>query len=129
MNPLTQMLLVGTGGFFGAVTRFAVSRAVNSALGTAFPWGTFIINVSGSFLLAFIATLAAERLLPCPDVWRLSIAIGFVGAYTTFSTFEYETNTLLEDGSWLPALANVAGSVVAGFIALRIGIAIAKRLC
>lgn len=129
MNPLSQMLLVGAGGFLGAVARFAVSRTVNGILGTAFPWGTFLINVSGSFLLAFVATLAAERLIPYPDVWRLSIAIGFVGAYTTFSTFEYETNTLLEDGSWLPAFANVAGSVIAGFIALKLGIALAKRLC
>lgn len=128
MNIVSQMLLVGAGGFLGAIARFAVARAISGAIVSSFPWGTFVINVSGSFLLAFVATLVAEKLLPCPDVWRLSIAIGFVGAYTTFSTFEYETNTLLEDGSWLPALANVAGSVIAGFIALKIGIALAKRL-
>jgi CrcB protein len=87
-----------------------------------------VANVSGSFLLAFIATLIVERLVPMPDVWRLTLTIGFIGAYTTFSTFEFETNALLESGGWLPALANILASVVAGFVALKIGIVLAKRL-
>jgi fluoride exporter len=128
MNVVPQMLLVGAGGFLGSIARFVVSRGVNSVLGTAFPWGTFAVNISGSFLLGMAATLVAEKLLPFPDAIRLSFAIGFIGAYTTFSTFEQETNTLFEDGSWLPALLNIAGSVIAGFIALKIGIALARRL-
>jgi CrcB protein len=127
MSMPLQLLLVGGGGFLGAIARFLVGRLAGGLLGAAFPWGTFIINVSGCFLLAFVATLLTERLLPYPDVVRLSFTIGFVGAYTTFSTFEYETNALLDEGSWLPAIFNVAGSVVAGFIALRLGIFLAKR--
>ncbi len=128
MGRLEEILLVGAGGFLGAVARFIVSKAANSFFGAAFPWGTFIINISGSFLLGAIATLAAERLIPHSDALRLTVAIGFIGAYTTFSTFEFESNALLEDGNWAMCLANVAGSVVVGFIALKLGIALSRRL-
>lgn len=128
MKELAGYLWVGAGGFLGAIARYGVSRLSASILGVAFPWGTFIVNVSGSFILGAIATLAAERMLPHSDAIRLAIAVGFVGAYTTFSTFEYETNALFGEGRWPFALANIMGSVVAGFIALKIGILLARRL-
>lgn len=90
-----------------------------------FPLATLLINVSGSFILGFFSTLAAER-LPLDPLWRLFVATGFVGAYTTFSTFEYETQRLTEAGAVTWALVNVVTSVLAGFIAVRIGVAMAR---
>jgi CrcB protein len=127
MKELMACLLVGCGGFFGAITRFLVARASASLLGITFPYGTFFINVSGSFLLGFVATLVSERLVPASDHVRLVFAIGFLGAYTTFSTFEFETQGLFEDGSWLLGLTNIFGSLFLGLVAVRVGIVLAKN--
>ncbi len=127
MKTLSDCLLVGAGGFFGAIARYGIARLCAHLFGIAFPWGTFVINVSGSFLLGLIATLASERILAHSDQLRLAIAIGFLGAYTTFSTFEYETHGLVLDGKWMYALANIAGSVLLGFLAIRLGILLVRR--
>lgn len=127
MKSLTECLLVGVGGFFGAIARFGVARVSASWFGITFPWGTFLINISGSFLLGLIATLASERLLPYSEQVRLAVAIGFLGAYTTFSTFEFETHALAENNQWPYALANVLASVLVGFMAVRLGILLARR--
>ena len=82
----------------------------------AFPWGTFIVNVSGCFLLGFLITLLTERVLPHPNI-RMALTVGFVGAYTTFSTFAYETLRLAEDGAVRLALTNVLASVALGILA------------
>jgi len=92
-----------------------------------FPYGTFCINVSGSFLVGVILTLLAERAIPYGNEIRLAAAVGFLGAYTTFSTFEYECHALLEDGEWLLALVNMVGSLALGLLAVRVGVAVAKR--
>ena len=113
-----QCLVVGTGGFLGAVARYLVGTGINSRYGGLFPWATFVINVSGSFILGLMATLLLNQVLVNPN-WRLFVTIGFVGAYTTFSTFEYESAGL---GSSWQALGNLLGSVVAGYIAVWIGI-------
>lgn len=126
MKELVACLLVGLGGFFGAIARYLVARASASLLGVAFPFGTFVINVSGSFLLGIVATLVSERFFPSSDQVRLVFAIGFLGAYTTFSTFEFETHALFEDGSWLFALTNIFGSLFLGLLAVRAGIVLAK---
>ena len=115
---LRQCLVVGAGGFLGAITRFLVNTSIVSRYGHSFPWGTFVINVSGSFILGLMATLITHQILTNPN-WRLFFTIGFVGAYTTFSTFEYESAQL--GASW-PALANLAGSVAAGYGAVWLGI-------
>lgn len=115
---LKQCLVVGTGGFLGAVARFLLNNWVISRVGNAFPWGIFVINVSGSFLLGFFVTLLARRVL-ISDNWRLLVPVGFVGAYTTFSTFEYDNARL--GASW-QAFGNAAGSVVAGYVAVALGI-------
>ncbi len=117
-----QCLVVGAGGFFGAIARFLVNTGITSRYGHSFPWGTFVINVSGSFLLGFMATLITHQVLTNPN-WRLGVTVGFVGAYTTFSTFEYESAQLAL--SW-PALANLAGSVAAGYGAVWLGIRLAQ---
>lgn len=117
-----QILLIALGGALGAVARFGVGTWVTERFGSSnFPWGTFVINATGSLLLGFIATLLAERVLQHPS-WRPFITIGFIGAYTTFSTFEYETARL---GSSWQALANLAGSVIVGYGCVWIGINLA----
>jgi len=119
---LARVLLVGLGGFLGANARFWIGTWVQQRMGTAFPWGTFVINVSGSFVLGLVATLLTERIAPDrADALRLLVAVGVVGAYTTFSTFEYETMTLAQSHSLLRAFANALGSLVAGFAAVYVG--------
>ena len=114
---LRQCLLVGAGGCLGAIARFLVHTWVTGRYGPQFPWATFAINVSGSFLLGLLMTLFLARIVS--DPWRVLLAVGFLGAYTTFSTFEYESAKL--GLSWA-ALGNLLGSVVAGYGAVWLGI-------
>jgi CrcB protein len=121
----TRFLVVGAGGFLGAIARYAVGLLVARLWSGEVPLATFLINTSGCFVLGFFSTLAAERLAFDP-AWRLLVATGFVGAYTTFSTFEYETNRLVETGSTAWAVTNVLASVLVGFLAVRLGVALAR---
>ena len=91
-----------------------------------FPLGTFLINVSGSFVLGVIGGLLAQRAIPHADAIRLALGVGFCGGFTTFSTFELETHALLEDGVWLTAVANSVLSLFAGLVAVRLGVVAAK---
>lgn len=123
---MMKMLVVGLGGFLGANARYLLGQWAAQRWGTAFPYGTFLINISGSFVLGLFGTLALR--LAWNDNWRLLIAVGFVGAYTTFSTFEYETLQLLSEGSLARAAANVLGSVLLGFFAVYVGVVLARLL-
>lgn len=122
-----NILIIAIGGAVGAVARYGVSLWVGQRWGRGFPLGTFIVNVSGSFLIGLLMTLMAEKVLVDPR-WRLLLVVGFLGAYTTFSTFEYETGALLKDGEWAYAMLNIIASVVAGFIALKLGEGIARSI-
>lgn len=117
MSFLTHpIILVGLGSAVGGVLRYYLNRWVDVQLsGPDFPWGTFIINISGSFVLGVIALIVTERL---PDHrWALLLlGTGLCGGFTTFSTFEWETFQLVRDRSYWLALANVGGSVVCGFL-------------
>jgi len=124
---MTNIFIIGIGGFFGAIARYGVALWIGQRWGRSFPLGTFAINVSGSFLIGLLMSLFTERFMVNPQ-WRLMLVVGFLGAYTTFSTFEYETGGLVKDGEWLLALLNVLSSVVAGFIALKLGEVIAKSI-
>ena len=126
IQRLLPYVLVGAGGFVGANARYLVARWVGSAVDARFPLGTFLINVSGSFLLGLLGALLAERFVPHADGLRLALGVGFLGAFTTFSTFEYETERLTEAGTVLWAGVNVVTSVVAGFVAVRLGVAVAR---
>ena len=119
-------LLVGTGSFVGGNARYILGRWVGGMIDASFPLGTFLVNVLGSFVLGFLAGLLATRALPHSDSLRLALGVGFCGGFTTFSTFEYENHALLEDGLWLTAAANVALSLFAGLLAVRLGIVVAK---
>lgn len=126
MARLTPYLLVGVGGFIGAIARFVVSRVTGGAFDTRFPLATFLINVSGSFLLGVLGAVIAERVTPGSESLRLALGVGFLGAFTTFSTFEFETSALIESGSWLLAAVNVTASVIVGFVALRAGLGLGR---
>jgi CrcB protein len=121
---LLKYLVVGIGGFIGANARFIVAQWAAQRWGPAFPYGTFIINITGCFILGLFATLMLR--FAWNDNWRLLIAIGFVGAYTTFSTFEYDTLQLAAQNQWSRALVNILGSVLLGFIAAYLGVAVAR---
>ncbi len=122
MQRLMPYLLIGAGGFLGANARYLVNFWVESHFGGRFPLGTFVINVSGSFLLGLLGTVIAGRLLGCPDELRMLLGIGFLGAYTTFSTFEFESQALLRDGEFLYASMNVVLSPLIGLLAVRLGV-------
>jgi CrcB protein len=122
---MINILIIGCGGFLGAIARYGVGVWIGQRWGRSFPLGTFFINVSGSMLIGFLMPLLTERFMVNPQ-WRLFLAVGFLGAYTTFSTFEYETGALLKDGEWLIAGLNVILSVILGFAALKMGEIAAK---
>jgi fluoride exporter len=126
MNVLIQYLAVGLAGAVGAMARLAVATICGRLFGTAFPVGTLVINLSGSLFLGWFLAIIGQRYV-VSETLRMAVAVGFVGAYTTFSTFAYETNSLVEDGSMLKATVNVVGSVVFGLIAVRLGIWLAGR--
>jgi fluoride exporter len=116
-----QVLFVALGGAIGSAARYLVGGWF--AAGAAFPYGTFVINVSGSFIIGFFLAFAQDRVSISP-YWRLFFAVGFVGGYTTFSTFEYEAIRLLQDGEMLLAAVYLMGSVVTGGVAAIAGIAL-----
>jgi CrcB protein len=118
---MTKYLMVGLGGFLGAIARFWLGGAIDSRTGSRFPVGTFVINITGSFLLGLIVTVLSENAHWSPN-WRYLIPIGFIGAYTTFSTFEFETFRSMESGLLFVALLNVALSVFLGFLGVWLGV-------
>jgi CrcB protein len=126
MAALMPYLLVGLGGFIGANARFVVARLVGAMFETRFPLGTFVINISGSFLLGVLGTIVGQKVMPNAEAMRLALGVGFLGAFTTFSTFEFETHALFDDGSWLTATTNMFASLFVGLVAVRVGIVVAK---
>jgi CrcB protein len=126
-TTMINIFIIGIGGFLGAISRYGVALWIGQRWGRNFPLGTFVINVSGSFLIGLLMSLFTERFMVNPQ-WRLMLVVGFLGAYTTFSTFEYETGALMKDGEWLIAMLNVLLSVSVGFIALKLGEVIAKSI-
>ncbi len=123
-----QLLEIGLGGFFGAIARYLVDGFVSErTTAAAFPLGTLVINLSGAFVLGLLATLAIERSV-LPAGIRGPVMIGFLGAYTTFSTWMLESLRLLEAGSWGLAIANLAGSAVLGILAVVAGVVLGRAV-
>ena len=120
-----KYLLVGAGGFAGAIARYWVNTIVTERMGLRFPFGTFLINVSGCFLIGFFMYLLAERGV-LDAHWLYVIVIGFIGAYTTFSTFEYETVRAIQDGQHGIGMLYVGSSVLVGFAMVWLGAQAAK---
>lgn len=120
------ILIVGIGGFLGANLRYWVGGWLADRFGLLFPVETMLINIAGSFLLGAFMTLALH--FPWSPEWRQLVAIGFLGSFTTYSTYEYESFRLLQEGLWLKAFLNLFGSLVLGLIAVFLGVAVARWL-
>jgi CrcB protein len=122
-----DFLLVGIGGFLGANARFFISGWIAERIGATLPWNTFIINLTGSFVIGFLLTAFTERFLLEP-AWRLFLVVGFLGGYTTFSSYAWEGFRLLEDGAWQWAAAYLLGSTGLGLLATILGVVAARSL-
>jgi fluoride exporter len=125
VDTLTKYLAVAAGSAAGGMLRYFLGSTVLARTAQPFPTATFVINITGSFLVGFFLTLATERFELSAHL-RLAVAVGFVGAYTTFSTFEYETLRLAEERRFDLALLNVLLSVVVGFVAVWGGALLAR---
>jgi len=122
-----KLLLIALFGAVGTLARFGLQGVVQIRMGSMFPYGTLLVNLSGCFLLGLIGQLTLNRMLVSSDL-RLAIAVGFFGGYTTFSSFGWETAKMLEDGEWLRAATYVVASVVAGLLLSVTGIHLANKL-
>ncbi len=122
-----QFVWVGLGGFLGANARYIIALWAAERFGTNFPYGTLIANVAGCFLIGFFLTLATEWLSVTPEV-RLFVAVGFLGGFTTFSSFAFETMQLGISSSWWMASLNVLADIILGFIGVLLGIYLARIL-
>lgn len=127
--PLQMYLAIAVGGALGTVARYFLSGVIADAFGQTFPWGTLIVNVSGSFVIGLFAALTGPdgRFL-VSGMTRQFVMIGICGGYTTFSSFSIQTLNLANDGEWLYAGANIAGSVVLCLIFVWIGAAVGAAI-
>ena len=119
-------LLIALGGGIGSLARYLAGGAIMARFGSRFPVGTLMVNVSGSFLIGLLMTLLTEKSQPSP-YWRPLLVVGFLGGYTTFSSFEWETYAAIRDGGFWIGLANIVGSVVFGYAAVWLGALLARR--
>lgn len=124
---MMKYVMVGIGGGIGSVLRFWVSSYLGERIGGRFPYGTFAVNITGSFLIGLLVTLLASKADWDPR-WRYLIPVGFIGGYTTFSAFEYETLRSVQDGRVLVASLNVILSVTLGFAAVWLGVIAGRSL-
>ena len=123
---MVKYLMILAGGGAGSLARYLAGTAIMTRYGGRFPLGTLVINVSGSFLIGLIMTWITEQLQPNPN-WRYLLVIGFLGGYTTFSSFEWETWSAVREGGFWIGLANVVGSVALGYLAVWLGAQLARR--
>jgi len=126
VRQFLPFVLVGIGGFFGANARFLVGTWMARTFDTRFPLGTFLVNVSGCFVIGVLGTLVLERLIGRTDQVQLLLVIGFLGAYTTFSSFAFENDALFADGHWVTAALYISSSVLVGLLAARAGVLLAR---
>jgi CrcB protein len=121
------LLIIGLGGFVGANLRYMVSVWAAERFGVGFPWGTLIINFTGSLLLALFLAWLNNHVTIDPR-WRLFIAVGFFGAYTTYSTYANETVALMQANDWIGALGNILGTNLVCIVGALVGLALGNRL-
>ena len=127
MRTRMKWLNLIIGGVTGTVARYTLSGLVYQIFGSSFPYGTLVVNLTGCFLIGFFASLAEEKFLLGPNA-RILLMAGFCGAFTTFSTFIYETANLMKEGDMLRAGLNVLVSVAAGLLCMKLGILAAEIL-
>ena len=126
IGAVLRIALIAIFGALGTLARYGLQGVVQIRLGSTFPYGTLLVNLTGCFLLGLIGQFTMNRMVISPD-WRIAIAVGFFGGYTTFSSFGWETAKLLEEGAWLRASTYVVASVVAGILLSVAGIRLANR--
>ncbi len=124
---MTRLLIVGVGGFVGAVARYGISGWVHRISGTAFPYGTLTVNAVGCLLIGVLMHLVEDRGMVSPNA-RMLVGVGFLGALTTFSTFGYETLALVQERAFRFAVLNVAANMVIGLTAVWIGRTLPRAL-
>lgn len=118
--------MVMLGAAVGGVARYAVGSAIAARFGGSLPLGTFLVNISGSFMIGVIMTLITDRWVVHPN-WRLLLVVGVLGGYTTFSTLEYETLLAVRRGSPWTGLLYAFGSLIGGYVAAWLGIVVASK--
>ncbi|MFQ5355170.1 MAG: fluoride efflux transporter CrcB [Mariprofundaceae bacterium] len=124
---MKQLLAIAAGGAFGASLRWLLAGGIQRLTGGAFPWGTFVVNTLGSFLLGFLFIYLIER-SSLGELLRLALTVGFLGAFTTFSTYSLESLRLLQSGAYLMAAANVFGQVAVCLFATWLGVQFARLM-
>ncbi|UWG98135.1 fluoride efflux transporter CrcB [Dehalobacter sp. DCM] len=124
---LSVYLVIGLGGAFGAVARYAMSSWISQKFLYAFPWGTFAVNMLGCFIIGIVYVLGVENLILSSNT-RLFLSVGFIGAFTTFSTFSLETLNIIKSGDVKTALFNSIGSLVVGLLAVWLGMVLTKLI-
>lgn len=124
---MSQALAIGIGGALGSLARFWTSTWIYSVMGRNFPYGTFVVNISGCIAMGFLFVLFTD-ILNDSVVWRAGILIGVLGGYTTFSSYSIEAFNLIEQGEFTKALAYMAGSVIVGVFGTWIGVLLGRQL-
>lgn len=124
---MQKYFYIAVGGAFGSIARYWVGSTVASRLGTKFPYGTFVINLTACAMIGFSLTFLAKRTGLNP-AWRFLVPIGFIGAYSTFSTYEWETLSTLRSGAFLEASLYAFGSLILGLVATWLGVLIAEAI-
>ena len=124
---MQKYLLIAAGGALGSILRYWVGSTISGRIGAKFPYGTFVINITASFLIGFILTVLAEKTDWNPN-WRYLIPIGFIGGYSTFSTFEFESFRAFQNGEILITGLNIGLSVVLGFVSVWLGVITARTI-
>ena len=125
-KDMMRYVAVLVGGGAGALARYVAASAIMTRFGGSFPLGTLAINVTGSFLIGFLMTILTDRFGLNP-IWRLLLVVGFLGGYTTFSSFEWETYTAVREGALWSGMLNVVSSVMLGYVAVWLGVLLAQR--
>ena len=124
---LRTLLIVGTGGFIGSVMRYLVQVFVEKGLATTFPWGTFVANIAGSFIIGIVFAFAEKGNLMSSE-WRMFLAVGICGGFTTFSSFTYNNLNMIKAHSFGQLLWNVGGSLFFGILAVYLGIILVRAI-
>ncbi len=124
---LRNILIVGAGGFLGSVSRYLGQLFVEKVFHSTFPWGTFFVNIVGCFIIGLVYALAEKGNLLSAE-WRIFLAVGFCGGFTTFSSFAYNNLTLLKDHAYGALLFNALGSVIIGIVAVYAGIVVIRSI-
>ena len=124
---LRNILIVGTGGFIGSIMRYLVQIFIEKGLATTFPWGTFVANIAGSFIIGIVFAFAEKGNLMNSE-WRIFLAVGVCGGFTTFSSFAYNNLNLLKDHAYGQLLWNIGGSLFFAILAVYLGIILVRAI-